>query len=175
MPCLWVPSMQGIQQAIQTSLKPLRHSPAVKLFTRVPLGIQASDTPESAPRAKQKVSASESLRGQGAVRRWVLSGAAGGARRFGSETNVSLRIRPGNQQHTAARFFFGVGAGTGRSECLLFMSRDIHRPHTRTSTKLANIRVPPSTCDSRQWWSMALFLFTTHTIVVENTTYQTRR
>jgi hypothetical protein len=69
-PCLWVPSMQGIQQAIQTSLKPLRHSPAVKLFTRVPIGIQASDTPESAPRAKQKVSASESLRGQGAVRRW---------------------------------------------------------------------------------------------------------
>lgn len=64
----WVPSMQGIQQAIQTSLKPLRHSPAVKLFTRVPIGIQASDTPESAPRAKQKVSASESLRGQGAVR-----------------------------------------------------------------------------------------------------------
>lgn len=45
----WVPSMQGIQQAIQTSPKRPGHSPAVCVF-----------------------------RGHGAVRPWVLSGAAGG-------------------------------------------------------------------------------------------------
>ena len=103
--------MQGIQQAIQTSLKPLRHSPAVKLFTRVPIGIQASDTPESAPRAKQKVSASESLRGQGAVRRWALSGAAGGARGVRCNANVSPGILLGDRQHSAGKVSAGEGAG----------------------------------------------------------------
>jgi hypothetical protein len=64
-PCLWVPSMQGIQQAIQTSLKPLKHSPAVKLFTRVPWGFGALFTPESALWPQKKVRASGIFRGKG--------------------------------------------------------------------------------------------------------------
>jgi hypothetical protein len=38
--CLWVPSMQGIQQAIQTSLKPLRHSPAINFSRGSLLGLR---------------------------------------------------------------------------------------------------------------------------------------
>lgn len=46
---------------------------------------------------------------------------------------------------------------------------DILSPHGYASAKLENIRVPPSTCDSRQWWSMALFLSTQYTIVMRTT------
>ena len=49
---------------------------------------------------------------------------------------------------------------------------DILCPCEQSSAKLANIRVPSSTCDSRQWWLMPLFLFTQHTIVVENNNRQ---
>ena len=52
-------------------------------------------------------------------------------------------------------------------------TRDIQSQHVYASTKLANIRVPPSTCGRRQWWWIALFLFTQHAIVVEKNTYQT--
>jgi hypothetical protein len=107
--CLWVPSMQGIQQAIQTSLNRLRHSPAVKLFGRVPLPCWLCLSPELAPRAKQKVSASESLRGQGAVRRWVLSGARDGACGVRCEANVSPGIRPGDEQHADGNLSIGEG------------------------------------------------------------------
>ena len=51
---------------------------------------------------------------------------------------------------------------------------DILCPHECASAKMANIRVPRSTCDRRQWWSMALFLCTEPAIVVETNTYQTR-
>ena len=95
----------------------------MKLFTRVPIGIQAFDTPESAVNPELRVSAFESLRGRGAVR----------------------------------------GGGQNLDDA----DHDTLYPHVHASAKLANIRVPSSTCDSRQWWSIALFLFTQHTIVVE--------
>jgi hypothetical protein len=107
----WVPSMQGIQQAIQTSLKPLRHSLAVRIFERVPLQCWLCLSPELAPRAKQKVSASQSLRGKGRCERWVLPDAAGGSRGVRCKANVSPGIQPGDRQHADGRFIFGVGAG----------------------------------------------------------------
>ena len=46
---------------------------------------------------------------------------------------------------------------------------DMLCPCEQTSAKLANIWVPPSTCDRRQWWSMALFLSMQHAFVVRTT------
>ena len=61
------------------------------------------------------------------------------------------------------------GKSTGAvGEIWMTPTGDILCPCEQSSAKLANIRVPSSTCDSRQWWSMPLFLFTQHTIVVEN-------
>ena len=51
---------------------------------------------------------------------------------------------------------------------------DIHGPCEQTSAKLANIRVPPSDCDSRQWWFMALFLSMTQAFVVEKNSSNSR-
>jgi hypothetical protein len=69
----WVPSMQGIQQAIQTSPTQLGHSPAVKFFEWVPLPCWLCLSPEIAPGSKKKVRPSGTFRGQGAVRRWGMS------------------------------------------------------------------------------------------------------
>jgi hypothetical protein len=64
-PCLWVPSMQGIQQAIQTSLNPLRHSPAVKLFTRVPWGFGGVIHARISPGVKKESSSVRHFSGSG--------------------------------------------------------------------------------------------------------------
>jgi hypothetical protein len=83
---------------------------------------------------------------------------------------VSLRIRPGNQQHADGKLSIGVGAGVGRwGESGWRWPHDIPVPHVYASAKLRNIRVPPSTFDRRQWWSMPLFLCTQHAIVVTTT------
>jgi hypothetical protein len=105
----WVPSMQGIQQAIQTSLKRLGHSPAVKLFGRVPLPCCLCLSPELAPGSKKKVRPSGTFRGQGAVRRWVLSDSRGGASGVRCEANVSPGIRPGDEQHADGKLSIGEG------------------------------------------------------------------
>ena len=81
----------------------------VKLFTWVPLGVRGVIHARISPGVKKKVRPSGTFPGQGAVRRWVLPDAADGSRGVRCEANVSLRIRPGNQQHAAGRFFFGGG------------------------------------------------------------------
>ena len=82
-----------------------------KHFTRVPLGIQAFDTPESAVNPELRVRPSAvtaGVRGDCAMgplrcRRW--------ARGVRCEANVSLGIRPGDEQHADGKLSIGVGAG----------------------------------------------------------------
>ena len=118
-PCLWVPS--GIALSTRPK-KPYSCSDTVrrrKHFTRVPLGIQAFDTPESAVNPELRVRPSTVTAG-------VRGDCAMGPlrcrrqeRRVRCEANVSLRIRPGNQQHADGKLSIGEGAGAGaRSESL---------------------------------------------------------
>ena len=80
-----------------------------KHFTRVPLGIQAFNTPESAVNPELRVRPSAvtaGVRGDCAMgplrcRRW--------ARRVRSETNVSPDVLRGNEQHAGDEFAIGEG------------------------------------------------------------------
>ena len=79
------------------------------------------------------------------------------------------------RQSTTLRRKISIGEGAGMGgvgKIWLTPTGDIHGPCVCASPKLANIRVPARTGRRRQWWSMAIFLFTTHTIVVENNNRQ---
>jgi hypothetical protein len=82
-------------------------------FHAGPFRLQAFDTPESAQWSQMKLRPSGDVSGQGALRRWVLSGAAGGSRGVRCEANVSPGIQPGDRQHSAGKVSAGEGAGTG--------------------------------------------------------------
>jgi hypothetical protein len=96
------------------------------------------------------------------VRRWVLSGAAGGSRGFGSETNVSPGIQPGDRQHSAGKLFIGEGAGAGRWG-KSGQSRDHDIPYPLAHFCCCFLRgVRPGGGQNVCFSCLAIYLFRTH-------------